>query len=519
MEIKYQSDYVAKDRSFSIGTIGLLSGYALQISEPRPRLAEGKLAPGEQCMILFGITKEEHDLKDTDLKALAQLAADLRREVPKDRVIATIVMDLTGKPVKKQIKLQTGESIDNGAFLNKYRVQAGPIDSSMVEARKLQDICAKKDTPSGVREDWNHTRANVARALLNLERVFVPYDTLLKSRYPYVREGRVELFTTLDRANKAMARVKAFNFGEDAWFLKEIAKADLPAFLDTCTEMGLNALRLDTTTLDVALFIKDISERETPRNAALRGCVIQEIACGTRFDQLKNVELKEVDRRRITERVLTLRNFSHREIGNAVLWSVGGVNGPVNGKLCTPKAMQKLDNAPELQSVANANHVMVKLKNNDGQFLTLFTSEIRALSFAEKLNDSPRPILMTFDDACDLVRRIPAASGIILDVDDFGYRVTKEQFDSVLDLRSKPPQIVRIKEPVPKPEEVPAPREAALPNPDLNALPDPDLSAPAKAESNTDPAVTDDTSISTKESTDDKKKEKGGFFRKLFGKK
>ena len=59
MELKYQASYRSRGlKAYSAGEIAGVSP-ALELAEPRLRTLEGKLEPGEICMLIFGLTPEE----------------------------------------------------------------------------------------------------------------------------------------------------------------------------------------------------------------------------------------------------------------------------------------------------------------------------------------------------------------------------------------------------------------------------------------------------------------------------
>ena len=103
MEVKFTRTFTAKDGKYTAGEINLMLGRAMEIIELRPALTEGKLGIGEICVLLFGITRDEYALKDSDPQKFAKLATDLRKNVPQDRLIGTRVTDLKGAPVKREI--------------------------------------------------------------------------------------------------------------------------------------------------------------------------------------------------------------------------------------------------------------------------------------------------------------------------------------------------------------------------------------------------------------------------------
>ena len=70
MEIQYRRSYVpARGKRYTAGEIPAMLGYAVEIADPRPRMREGKLEPGEthqqalirECREELGITVEVGD--------------------------------------------------------------------------------------------------------------------------------------------------------------------------------------------------------------------------------------------------------------------------------------------------------------------------------------------------------------------------------------------------------------------------------------------------------------------------
>ena len=214
MEIRYKRTYVPGGmKRYTLGEVLGMPGYALEAADPRVKLKAGKLAPGEICMLIFGVTPEEYALRESDPKALDALAEKLLKNHPADRLLAWRIVDLKGAPVQKEIEVLTGDSIDGGAYTRMMRektvqMQAGPVDALLLESKRLQKLCADKNAPEGVKQDWLAARASLGRALMELEKLYVADDVLTGNRWPAIGfDGRAEIFTTRERAERTARQI------------------------------------------------------------------------------------------------------------------------------------------------------------------------------------------------------------------------------------------------------------------------------------------------------------------------
>ena len=512
MELKYQASYRSRGlKAYSVGEIAGVSP-ALELAEPRLRTLEGKLEPGEICMLIFGITPEEYAWREKDIKKLDALAEQLRRHVPKDRLIAWRVVDLKGKPVQREIKPLTGESIDGGAYALALKnraakaapVSAGPLDALLKECCRLQRLCAAKDAPEGMRADWAAEKAKLA-AELKRQSLWVAYDANLAGRQPFAGyDGRVELFTAADRAERAQKRIAEISAGQDFWIVKEVPAAEQEAFYRNCAANGLHALRVDNGFAPAELNLSDLWEGKPCENAALRGLLLREAEYGLRWNRLKAAQAEEKLQRGALESMLTLRNFAWRELGNSILYALCAMPGG-EGEFATAAAAAKCGGA--LRAVPGDKCVLLNEKQSGAARMPAFTSKQRALAVAGRIKGA-QPVRMTFDD---LARRVGAAEGILIDPDDLGYRLPKAEFDKVRELRAKPPMAVRVKaaEDAPAPEQAPAPRLQS----EMGELPDPDsFDLPERK-----PAVSEAEAPAAAPAAP-KKEGKSGFFRRFMKK-
>jgi len=485
MEIRYKRTYIPpKGKRYTAGEIQAMLGYAVEAADPRVVLKEGKLAPGEICMMLFAITPEEYAWKDSEPNALDRLVEKLCKQVPADRLLGWRICDLKGTALQKNVQLKTGESIDGGAFAAQMKEKirqsmTGPIDALIQESRRLQNLCADKNAPEGVKQDWQAARAELGKAILNLEKAYVVDELLVGGRWPAVGyDGKIEIFTTRERAERIKPQITAAMGGLEIWSIRELPGGEIVNYLRSCGMDGLNVLRVDNGFAAADLYLKDFMPDFMSENITLRGFVIREIEAGMRWNKLKELKAEEKYLRSSLEGMLTFRNFAWREIGNASMYV-----------LCAGGAREKC--------------VVLGGKDGGEKLLAVFTDRIRATNFAQRVDGKPVPVAMKFNE---LILRAQAFEGLMLDVGTLNYRLPKAEFEKVKELRSKPPVVVRVKQPeAPAPQPKPQAEIVSLPNPD--EFEDPKLQREPEEKPQEAPAA---------EKTE--KPEKKGIFKKLFGK-
>ena len=524
MEIQYKRSYApARGRRYTAGEIPAMLGYAVEIADPRPRLREGKLEPGEMCMLLFGITPEEYNWRESAPKELDALADKLRKNPPADRLIGWRVCDLKGAPVQRKIRIETGASIDDGAFARALQArsvaaEAGPLDAELLACRRLQAAGDVKDAPEEARARLREARRALGAGLLGQERLYVADDALLNGRWPCVGlDGRLELFTRRERGERALKHIAQANGGVAFWQLREVPGAQIEDALRGWAANGLTALRVDNGFASAELEIADALEVKAAENAALRALMLREVECGVRWNRLKAANAPEPNQRGMLESMLTLRNFAWRALGQAKLWA-----------LCAGGDRR--------------NCVLVGRRDGNERFLAAFTERARAAAFGRGVPGAPVPMEMGFDE---LSAHVGKAAGLLIDVAELGYRLPMDAFAKVRELRDRPPLAVRIE----PPESAPQPTSDAgeLPDPDrfaqadvpnagrgsgapksaprsvagLGELPDPDqfaLEAASQSSGGADAAQRAVEEADVARKAESVAGEKKGFFRRIFGK-
>ena len=530
MEIKYNRTFAPQGKHYSVGEIEIMLGYALEIVEPRVKLAEGKLGLGENAMLLFGITPEEYAWRKDDIQALNLLAEQLRKEVPADRLIGFQLRDIKGAPVQKEVKLQTSQTIDGGAFAQRMLAarntqKQGPVDAELMECRRVQSLCTSKEALEANREELNRVRRELATAMRGLEKWYVAYDLLLNERWPAIGfDGRMEVFTDRTRAELAKRAYENANGGIEMWKLHEIAGKDVEAFFRTCAESGAVQMRVDNGFAAAELSLRDFGRQLLEPGVDLRNMIMREISFGMRWKVLKEKNAPERNVRGALESMLTMRNFVLRAVGNAVLYAVAIVPQAHHEGLCTPAARAKMGEAAARMHLCGAETcAMVSDARSQMNFLAVFTSAKPAGAFAAKASGPQgiaQPVAMVFDE---VLPRLEKCDGLVIDIDTFSYRIMKEDLAKVTDLRMKPPMVIRIK-PEEKenaegvkiaPVKPAASMDSSLPDPDQFGVPKKveapeyaDCAAPEAKEPNPGQDDPDDP---------DGDKPRKNFLRKIFG--
>lgn len=500
MNVKFKKTFATKNNLYGLGEINMMYGYAMEITELRPRLSAGKLQPGEAMLIFFGITPEEYEMRETNPKRLEQLAAAIRKSYPADRLLSYLVLNFKGDIIARDVQLETVPTIDENGF-PRPAAQGGAIDAELNACARLQEIPA--DAPEGVKQDWIAARRAAAQALLKLDSFFVAYDLLTNGRYPAQSfDGRIYLFTSMQRAENEHAQVtKAV--GLDIWQIREIKSAEYDRFFAEQRNLGMEFVRVDSGFATAELRIEDFGNAPLAPDARIMNLVLSQVVYGVRWMNMKQKNAPENAVRGAMESTLTMRNFAWREIGNAVLY----IACPGNGEReCTQAAHARIG---EGRIVPVDACVQIADNSNSKEFIAAFTSAARAAAFAGRINPPLHPVAATFDD---IVRLAKGCDGIILNIDEIGYRVQKDHFEDVLELRAKPPIAVRVRaeadaarESAEETQEAPR-MNASLPNPDT-ALPDPDAHLPKREAIAPQP-----------EPQTDAPAKKAGFFKRLFGK-
>lgn len=478
MEIRYKRTFSpARGQRYTAGEIAAMLGYAMEVAEPRLKLKEGKLGPGETAMLLFGITPEEYALKDSDPAAMDALAEKLGKQVPSDRLLGWRILDLKGSLVQKVIQPVTGDSIDDGAYSARLREKtAGPIDDLVQAAHKLQQQAAKQDASEELKQQWLAARQALGSALMNLEETWVAYDALSGDRWPAVGfDGRIEIFTLEYRARRIHAQIANVQAGVQTWSLRKLNKNELLTLLQGCAGDGLALLRVDNGFSPAELTVKDCCMHALQDNAVLRSMMLREIQYGLRYNRFKEIQAPETNLRGALEGMLTLRGFTWREIGNGSLYA-----------LCAGALRDKC--------------VVLGGKDGGEKLLAVFTEARRGQEFAKKLNNPAlKPVEMKFDELMQRCDQSQTA-GLLIDYGFIGYRLGKDDFEKVLEMRGKPPVIVRVQDE----KKIAAPvQQDGLPNPDEFDLP-----APRKEE----------TPAAPQPDPDPQPPKRGGFLKKLFKK-
>ena len=90
VKLQIKRVYKGENLNYNIGIIESLNLYVMEVTDSTGFIMgiPGETSKDKPAVAVFGITKEEFDLKDTDTEKLDDLAFELMHKIPKDRIIA-----------------------------------------------------------------------------------------------------------------------------------------------------------------------------------------------------------------------------------------------------------------------------------------------------------------------------------------------------------------------------------------------------------------------------------------------
>ena len=100
--------FKGENLNYNLGIVEGLNLYVMEVTDTTGFIMgiPGETSKEKPATAVFGITKEEFDLKDSDVSKLDDLAFELMHKIPQDRIIAENNLRKDGRE----------ETIDNGKY-------------------------------------------------------------------------------------------------------------------------------------------------------------------------------------------------------------------------------------------------------------------------------------------------------------------------------------------------------------------------------------------------------------------
>ena len=207
--------------------------------------------PGYSGHVLFAITEDEFNLKDTDEKKLEDFIFELYTKIPEDRLIESFFISI-GDDSRRDMSLSA---------------KCKTIDDCKLEKQSRRKYALKHGIPY----------------LNSVEKVYMIYDEVTSEILPAITwNGYANIFTKREYAEKFIERSEA-----DTLRIKEYAKTDFEAQVKSWHAFGIQSFCLNACTEDhesVILrddYLPDKNAKEWEYNGSALG------ACILRYKQYK----------------------------------------------------------------------------------------------------------------------------------------------------------------------------------------------------------------------------------------
>ena len=108
VKLKIKRVFKGENLNYNVGIVENLNLYVMEVTDTTGFImgVHGETSRENPAKAVFGITKEEFDLKDTDVAKLDDLAFELMHKIPKDRILAEFNLRKDGRE----------ETIDAGKY-------------------------------------------------------------------------------------------------------------------------------------------------------------------------------------------------------------------------------------------------------------------------------------------------------------------------------------------------------------------------------------------------------------------
>lgn len=418
VKITIRPYYKSDTMNYTVGIIENLGLYVLQATDTQGFIMgiPGKTTSEAPAMAVFGISKEEFELKDNDRERLDDLAGLLMRELPQDRIIVENNLRTEGR----------ADTVDNGKYA------AEKVAELEAKKKELEEKSAEARTQSAER-----AKKLIAEIVKNGEGWFI------------YTKGTGKIVPTIDNSGAA----QLFSKQEYAQLVVEKAP-EIPLAVQKMDKNGLNLFfsnlfRYGILRIKVDLLQAEGGEVARDEAVSFRGFKGYDLMGSKLFSDI----LRYVQAKQITKEELSKQSC-------AVAWSMlsedfvkGIFLAPMcfageEGKEITEKEIFFSERAvPAIKEMkpailgidkftpTNAAGKTMKfttLKNNDGDsektFLPIYTD---LTEFLAAFGGKARPFFITYED---IHEKYTACFGVVVNSATVNFAITKagmESFDRV----------------------------------------------------------------------------------------
>ncbi len=214
VKLQIKRVFKGENLNYSLGIIENLNLYVMEVTDTTGFIMgiPGETSKDKPSTAVFGITKEEFDLKDTDIAKLDDLAFELMHKIPKDRIIAENNLRKDGRE----------ETIDNGAYA----------------AQKIGDLEEKKKE---ILQQSAERAKNLISTIFKNEEAWYVYTKGAGNKIPTIdNSGSAQIFTKEEYAKQVVEKAP-----EVPLAIEKLDKKGLGAFFTNLFRYGILRIKVD----------------------------------------------------------------------------------------------------------------------------------------------------------------------------------------------------------------------------------------------------------------------------------
>lgn len=214
VKIQIRRVFKGENLNYTLGIVEDLNLYVMEVTDTTGFImgVPGETSKDNPATAVFGITKEEFDLKNTDIPKLDDLAFELMHKIPQDRIIAENNLRKDGRE----------ETIDDGKYASE----------------KVADLESKKEEM--LKQSAERAKKLIAKMFENKEAWFV-YTKGAGNKIPTIdNSGAAQIFTKEEYASNVIEKAP-----EVPLAIEKLNEKTLGGFFSGLFRYGILRLKVD----------------------------------------------------------------------------------------------------------------------------------------------------------------------------------------------------------------------------------------------------------------------------------
>lgn len=214
VKLKIKRVFKGENLNYNVGIVENLNLYVMEVTDTTGFImgVHGETSRENPAKAVFGITKEEFDLKDTDVAKLDDLAFELMHKIPKDRILAEFNLRKDGRE----------ETIDAGKYASE----------------KISELEQKK---KAFEKDSADKAKTLIGKMFESEEAWYIYTKGAGNKIPTIdNSGAAQIFTKKEYADNVIEKAT-----EVPLAVERLDKKTLGVFFSSLFRYGILKLKVD----------------------------------------------------------------------------------------------------------------------------------------------------------------------------------------------------------------------------------------------------------------------------------